>query len=797
VEGAKKAAALLSVGVPAVALPGIWNGCPKDANGRPALHPDLAALPLAGRPAWVLFDRSDRPDPDEPKAARRLGGLLKKAGAIDVRVGICPGPGKGADDHLVSGGTWEQLAVALQPLQQPPALPRLRRAHHTAPAGAFMGEALQIPSPEQQKVVAVVGAMGSGKTHLIESKVADALAQGRRVVLITHRRSLGAALAQRLGLPWGDEAAPGSDLRQIGIALCADSLWRDSGMRFCAADWRGADVVLDEAEAVLHHALNTTETAIARSRALVLSELGELLLHANQILVAGAQLDTHTIAAVEAAAGADALVLSSDHQPAAGRPLIVHPTRESWRAQLVEMLYGRQRLWIATTAQQGGMANSAQALSELVALHWPGARILVVDSRTVADPSHDAHRLAEDPDGIAFSYDVVVATPAVAAGLSVTLTGHFDAVMVASGGTTDPETTCQAAGRVRDDVPRHLYAPERSPGNHLMVGCGSADPRDMLKYLNQHEERTVAQLVAAGWSPTTSSTGPWLNLWAQQNARHNGARLAYRATVVALLQREGYVAHDAAPMGAQEQAAAQTAAEDLKRITTTAQAAEDDAIRTAVVITTSEAQKLEKRRNLQPAERAKLQRYRIAQRWGLAEKAPSDAILAADRDGTHQRLKFRWLVQNDSARTLAARADLSTATTTWSPDRCRLALGPRLALADALALRQWLERSDWFSTDDHLLQQTHATTTAHAMGVRQILGISAAATPVATLRRLLALVGFRLEVRRRRHGGGRLTSAPREYRVTADPLPDGVDLLAMEGALARQLGGGCVPVSAI
>ncbi|MFO0002101.1 MAG: DUF3854 domain-containing protein, partial [bacterium] len=73
VEGGKKAGALLSAGVPGVGVPGIWNGAPKDANGRPALHPDRAAMPLAGRPCWVLFDRSDRRNPDEPKAARRLG----------------------------------------------------------------------------------------------------------------------------------------------------------------------------------------------------------------------------------------------------------------------------------------------------------------------------------------------------------------------------------------------------------------------------------------------------------------------------------------------------------------------------------------------------------------------------------------------------------------------------------------------------------------------------------------------------------------------------------------------------
>lgn len=102
-EGAKKAAALLSAGIPAVAAPGIWNPAPKDADGRPALLPELAAVPLAGRPAWVLYDHSDSRQgrQEVAEAYRRVGRLLAAAGA-DVRVGACPGPHKGADDALAA-----------------------------------------------------------------------------------------------------------------------------------------------------------------------------------------------------------------------------------------------------------------------------------------------------------------------------------------------------------------------------------------------------------------------------------------------------------------------------------------------------------------------------------------------------------------------------------------------------------------------------------------------------------------------------------------------------------------------
>jgi hypothetical protein len=138
-EGAKKAAALLSIGVPAVALPGIWNGCRRTGEKDPAtgrrtgpmeLLTDLAAVPLAGRLAMVLFDHSTRKDPAEPKAAAALARLLLRAGARQALAGTVPGThGKGADDHLANGGTWEQLAEALKPLAPPPALHSRRLRH--------------------------------------------------------------------------------------------------------------------------------------------------------------------------------------------------------------------------------------------------------------------------------------------------------------------------------------------------------------------------------------------------------------------------------------------------------------------------------------------------------------------------------------------------------------------------------------------------------------------------------------------------------------------------------------------
>ncbi|MCP9798919.1 plasmid replication protein, CyRepA1 family, partial [Cyanobium sp. Lug-B] len=787
VEGAKKAAALLSAGVPAVALPGIWNGAPKGPDGRPALLSDLAAVPLAGRAVWILFDHSSRPDPAEPKAARRLARLLLRAGAREALIGTVPGThGKGPDDHLANGGTWEQLAAVLAPPAPLPVLPRLRAADIVAPAGSYLGDVAPIPAPSEARLVAISGAMGSGKTEAIAAAVAPLLATGVRVVLLTHRRSLGAALADRLGLPWGDDALPGSDLRQQGIALCIDSLVGRSAVRFNPADWAGAVVVIDEAAQLLAHALFTTGTAIAHRRPEALANLSQLLAGAAQVIAADAQLSEPVLEALKTATGSPVLLIGSDHRPAVGRELVAHPSRASWRRELVAQLRRRRRLWIATTAKDG--PNGAKNLAELTAKHWPGVPVLVVDSKTVADPNHDAYRLASDPNGIAARYPVVIATPAVAAGLSVTLRGHFEAVLVMAGGTTDPEAVAQAAARVRDDCPRHLFAPDRSPGDELRVGSGSFEAQQLLTHQAQHGAAIAAQL--AGTVDLAAGTiGPWLPLWAQLAAATNRKALAYGSTVRALLEREGYRVIEAGALSPEAEAEAQQIAAELEQIAAAAQAADDAAVIAAEPLTAAEARELERKRKQSPAEAARLARYRVAEAWGLGAAPPTPELLEAHRNRQHRRHRFGWILQNLEARPLVARHDqaiaasLASGRRSWAPDLCRETIGPKVTAADAMGVLTWLNRRDWFTAEDPELLALQALATAHGGSLRQVLGVSPGKRATTTLRALLALAGYRLEAKRSREGDGRAW----RYRVVPEPLPAGVTPEQLPAAWAASL----------
>jgi len=799
-EGLKKSLCAISAGYAAIAVPGITMGWRTDANGQRQLIPELIALAQPERPIVVVFDHEEKRDTAKKvaAAAATTRWLLRRAGAaasIATLPAIAGSAKAGLDDVVVALGTEpleKAVAAALAAPAIDPAVPRLRRPDAEAPADRFLAEAFTIPL--DRKLVCLSAGMGAGKTELLAQALRPLQLEGQRVVLISHRRSLGAALAERLGLPWGDEARPGSDQRQLGIALCIDSLSNRSAMRFNAAEWRGAIVIIDEVAQVLRHALHGRGTAIARRRPEVLDNLGLLLAGARAVWAADAQLDQPVLDALEGVVGERALLLGSERRPAAGRTLVNHTRRESWRAALLGCLQRRERVWIATSAAEADSPNSAINLAALAAATWPEARVLRVDRDTVNDPLHPAFQLAAEPDAVAAQFDVVVASPAVAAGLSVTLQKHFQAVFAIAGGTTPATDVAQALARVRDDVVRHLYAPERSPGNALQIGCGSLHPKTVLRHLDRHAQAAVSAALSAGWDADTGQSGPWLQLWAAQAAMQNRMRLSYRDTVLALLEREGYAVTAPAAADAETTAAAKLAGAQLRDL---AQAAADEA-RAAVmgqkiVLTDADAEDLlRRRRRLTPSEKAALKRWRINRAWGLQGATPSPELLDAHEDGAHRKVVLHWALSDPAADRLVARHDrdqareLAPAGRAWAPDLADGLLTPKLTALRALGLPELLQRRDWFSATDPMVEQLVGRLREHGNDVTQVLGLRPGKRDLTAVRQLLALVGLKLRAQRVKGSTGRDSY---QYRVEAVPLPDAIDPSQVVTAWADRIDG--------
>jgi len=112
VEGIKKADALTSRGILAVAITGVWNWL---ADGQPI--PDLMEIPVAGRRVNICFDSDMLHNPNVQDAARRLAEHLTERGAevwITYLHDEQDGSKMGADDFLVTGGTVSELRMLMR-----------------------------------------------------------------------------------------------------------------------------------------------------------------------------------------------------------------------------------------------------------------------------------------------------------------------------------------------------------------------------------------------------------------------------------------------------------------------------------------------------------------------------------------------------------------------------------------------------------------------------------------------------------------------------------------------------------
>ena len=111
-EGPKKADALASRGLCAVALLGVWNWRGRNSVGGKALLADFHDIAIEGRDIRIVFDSDVTTNAQVDKARSELAEVLKRKKAHVSVVTLLPDPsgGKvGIDDYFVQGGTVASL----------------------------------------------------------------------------------------------------------------------------------------------------------------------------------------------------------------------------------------------------------------------------------------------------------------------------------------------------------------------------------------------------------------------------------------------------------------------------------------------------------------------------------------------------------------------------------------------------------------------------------------------------------------------------------------------------------------
>lgn len=800
-EGLKKALAAISCGYAAIGLPGVTMGHRRGPDGVARLIAELQALARHGRPWLIAFDAEAKPTTARKVAAAAgaLARTLRAAGGqvAIARLPLLPGTTKtGIDDLLVARGP-EALEHALADTLPRAALPRRLDSWDLAiPEGQWL-KPEQIPSPEIAPLVVIEGPMGAGKTTAVGRYMAPRQSTGTPVVLPTHRTVLGEAVAREHGIPW--EPTSGSDARREGAGFCIDSCRPSSGLQITPSTFSGAISPLDELGQLLDHLIYSRGTAVKDHRAETMETFGSGTAATLQVIASEATIPAAAVELVERLTGRRAYRIKLNHQPMAGRKVIAPrgltpaTAAEAFRATLARLYAEGKRPFVWTGAQQAESRNCPQNLQAEYLQAHPDAPTLAVDS-TLHDP---AEQLANDPAGTCNGLAAAFVSPVVTSGLSIPA-GPFDAVVMLASGTQAVEAVAQAAARVRDpNCPVYLFAPEKALPGHLEIGSGDTDPRQLLRNLSDHESVVLRDLIAGNHDPTANDPAPFLTYWLERSTLRNRQTHAYCASILGMLQADGWQVAEPDALTTADKAAAARMTERLDTIATAALEQERQQERQAPCPTPEQAEQLERRRHLTPQERAQLARFHLGERWGLSPAdTPSPAIQDADAERLSQRLRRCWQLTTRQGRELSARADAATAEAIayrgkcWAPDLVDRNHSSRLAALDALGMPRWLERSRWWihcpGTDaaDQQLVALQAFAEAHRGALRQVLRLTPAKTAIGTLKRLLHLLGHQLESERIRSGPHR---GAYRYRITRQALPPGVDQKRLEIAWIAQL----------
>ncbi|AFZ28286.1 DNA/RNA helicase, superfamily II (plasmid) [Cylindrospermum stagnale PCC 7417] len=767
VEGVKKAAALLSAGYVAIALPGVNGGyrTPKDeddnAIGKPYLIPEIKHFASLGRQVNICFDHDSKAETRQRvrTAINRMGRLLIGAGC-EVRVIDLPaGAEKGVDDFIAALGqdafhalynTAEALSmwqIRLSTLlTYPPAIALNQR---------FLG---QILIPAGEKLIVLKAPKGTGKTEWLASVVARAHDQGQRVLVITHRIQLGEALCNRFGVNYVTEIHDSEIGDLLGYGVCIDSLHTESQAKFNPNDWSNDIVIIDEADQVFWHLLNSG-TEVSKRRVAVLDNLKKLVQNVlsspqGKIYLSSADLSDADVNYIRSLAGGihiNPFVILNNYQPQSGNCYNYQgndPRNVIAALDKAMALDGGHHL-LCCSAQKAKSKWGTQALEARYRRKFPHLRILRIDSVSVADPSHPAYGCIAHLNEILTEYDLVIASPSLETGVSIDIKSHFSAVWGVFQGVQAVNSVRQMLARLRENVDRHIWVRKQGLG---VIGNGSTSMGVLLASQHAATRANIALLSAADnadYSYIDENFQPEsLQTWAKRACVINAQTKCYRDSVLQGLADDGYTIIDADSLKLDSKETeqvfneVQNAAEELH----TTQCEE---IATAEKLSDAELKKLSEKRAKTKSERQQERKADISQRYGV-EVTPE--IVRKDDSGWYLQLRLhyylnlgrKFLVARDASKAKAQVEKGNNAI--WKPDFNRGQMLPAVLLLEKLNVSQLFNAEVEFRSSDVELQKLRSLAVEHKQVIKNYLGVSISEkdSAIAICQKFLKKLGMKL-----------------------------------------------------
>ncbi|NJL83705.1 MAG: hypothetical protein HC890_13535 [Chloroflexaceae bacterium] len=529
-------------------------------------------------------------------------------------------------------------------------------------------------------------------------------------------------------------------------------------------------MIIDEVEQVLWHALNSEtckdhRVAILKSlKALMENVLGG----EGQVFVADADLSDISLDYLRSLAGIQQppFLVCNQWQPSSQEAWQIYSYRENTPQRLVEDLEAHIREggkpFVCLSAQKISSQWGTSTLEAYLGQQFPAAKILRIDSESLADPSHPAYHCLDRANAMLSHYDIVLASPSIETGISIDLRGHFTSVWAIAQGVQAANSVCQALGRVRENVPRYVWV---APYGFNQVGDGSTSIPSLLTSGDRLTRLNIRLLQQTDFEAIedvdTGFQAESLLCWAKMAVRVNAAMRTYREAVLASLQGEGHRLQEIAPLDtpeAQQKSRGSAAKSEPNPLNEAILAVKEqnyqaqcEAIAQTPNIGEADYQTLKKQLVKTPQERRSLRKHSLQRRYGIEATAQ---LIVKDDEGWYAKLRLhyfltvgrQYLAERDAivARSLIEQGEGSL----FLPDFNGSQLGATVGIMEVLGIAVLLaDKNRELKNTDPDLQKVADMALSHRGEIKAAVGIGIAetASPVTIIRRFLNLIDCGLE----------------------------------------------------
>ena len=676
-EGEKKAAALLSIGIVAISIPGTRMGYRRTRDGL-ALHPDLALFAQAGREITFYFDSDIKPSTckNTESAIANTGLLLLKENCkvSVVTIPLLDGSKGAIDDYLYKFGSdsfndlqpqsfikWEYGIERKYLITRPPDM---------VVDTDKMGD-IDINELPERGLLVIAGNKAVGKTQLVEKLTRG---EDKAIFVNVHRVFLGRGISVRLNADYRDdlervtnkkktyhlnEAGENSD-RLVACSEGLIAMYSTIRSQFIES-LKLKVLVIDEVDQVIISLLTSDTCNKDGNRSTLLSIYEETIKAADLIILASADVSDIEINYVLA-------VRNKGREPNAIEDFPVFYLKNEYvskgyntyfvehEEELIKSLCGEIHAdgypWVLFDSREYSEKVYEIACEDVAPILKPGEKLLLINSNNSDEPEQvEFIKIMSKPGNIEEKiqflkqYRGVFVTQSLWTSLSVEVP-HFTSVyaFITCGISPDWDIS-QGLSRVRSLVNRYIYCVNRGMQQKRLHGYYASQIKKNLKSGIEINTRTIANslspcnpMIDYQWN---WSDNPNIEAYCQYTARQNRsadniedrlkARLEYEGNTI--LPYDYCYLDDIAEMKAEMKAKrAETKAEKQERILFNTKVISDD-----------EAKNIEQKRSKPTQDQSdQLELYYLAKFYNIGplldaiEKNPGDNEARAELQETYR-----------------------------------------------------------------------------------------------------------------------------------------------------------------